>query len=135
MGEIFNDFREIDYTAPIAVLFGQELDGLSDAALDASDTHVVVPMTGLVESLNVSVAAAVILYEAQRQRQVAGMYDRLRLDEVTFDTRLFEWCQPKIAEYCRRKGIPYPALDNEGDPVGWSANGRLEFDRWAKDHR
>lgn len=109
------DFRAIDYTRPTAVLLGAELDGVTEEAATMADEHIVVPMQGLVASLNVSVAAAVILFEAQRQREAAGLYDRCRLDEATWRTTLFEWAQPQIAAWCRRRGVPYPALDEDGD--------------------
>ena len=111
------DFREVDYTAPCAVLMGAELWGVSRVAADQADGHIVVPMAGLVESLNVSVAAAVILFEAQRQRQAAGCYDAPRLDPDCYRRTLFEWLHPRIAEHCRAQGVDYPAIDDEGDPI------------------
>ena len=73
------DFRSIDYTAKVAVIVGAELLGPSPAALAEADEHVAIPMLGLGESVNVSVATAVILLEAQRQRAAAGFYARPRL--------------------------------------------------------
>ena len=70
------DFREIDYTRPTCILMGQEKTGISQEALDLADRDIIIPMIGMVQSLNVSVASALILYEAQRQRQNAGMYER-----------------------------------------------------------
>ena len=69
---------------------------------------------GHVASLNVSVAGAIILYEAARQREVAGLYDRCRLDPATYRELLFEWSYPAAARHCRARGIPYPDLDAEG---------------------
>jgi len=69
------DYRTVDYTVPCAVLLGNEKEGVSPAAAALADEHVVIPMLGMVQSLNVSVAAAVILFEAQRQRLAAGRYD------------------------------------------------------------
>jgi len=62
------DFRAIDYTKPTAILVGQEKHGIGEEALALADHHIVIPMVGMVQSLNVSVAAAAILYEAQRSR-------------------------------------------------------------------
>ena len=62
------DFREIDYTKPTAIILGQEKFGASDVAKELADQDIVIPMVGMVQSLNVSVANAVVLYEAQRQR-------------------------------------------------------------------
>ncbi len=105
------DFRELDYTRPTAFVLGAELDGLSPAALAAADHTVVVPMHGMVESLNVSVCAALLLYEAMRQREAAGMYDTPRLDAGTRQRLLFQWAWPRIARHCREQGLPYPPLD------------------------
>lgn len=108
------DFRSVDYTRPVAIIMGRELEGMPPAAADAADHHVTVPMAGLVESLNVSVAAAVILYEAQRQREAAGLYQQPRLDEAMRRCTLFEWMHPRIARYCREQGLAYPELDADG---------------------
>lgn len=67
------DFREIDYTRPTCILMGQEKTGITQEALDLADQDIIIPMIGMVQSLNVSVASALILYEAQRQRQNAGI--------------------------------------------------------------
>lgn len=114
------DFRRIDYTTPTAILLGQEKDGLSEAALAAADERIRIPLEGMVTSLNVSVATALILFEAQRQRRAAGLYDRSRLDPELFDATLFEWAYPELAEVCRRRDHPYPRLDDDGrilDPI------------------
>lgn len=117
------DFREVDYTRPCALVLGAELLGVSETALKLADQHVYVPLKGMVGSLNVSVAAAVILFEAERQRRLAGLYDESRLETERFEHLLFEWAWPKIASYCRRHGTPYPALNEAGDIVGtnWRA--------------
>lgn len=112
------DFREIDYTKPTAIIVGQERDGISDEALAHADQHIIIPMEGMVQSLNVSVAAALILYEAQRQRELADMYQANDdLDKGVKHTLLFEGCHPIIAKQCRLKGLPYPELDEEGEIV------------------
>ena len=66
-------------------------------------------------SLNVSVANAVLLYEAQRQRHAAGCYDHSHLDPEVSRIKLFEWLYPGIAAWCRARGRPYPPLDEEGE--------------------
>jgi len=111
-------FREADYTRPTAFLLGNEDLGLSPEALAVADERVAIPMTGLGTSLNVSVAAALLLFEAQRQRQAAGLYTTCRLDRETYERTLFEWTQPQVAAHCRRLGAPYPALDGDGEIVG-----------------
>lgn len=112
------DFRAVDYTRPAAILLGTELDGLSEAAVAAADRQVAVPMHGAVASLNVSVAAAVILYEAERQRAGAGLYDECRLPDDVARRTLFEWAYPRVAAICRRQGVAYPELDAGGQIVG-----------------
>ena len=59
---------ECDYTGPVAIVMGSEEDGISSEYLKISDEVVAIPLTGEVQSLNVSVAAGIILYEAIRQR-------------------------------------------------------------------
>jgi tRNA (guanosine-2'-O-)-methyltransferase len=112
------DFRDADYTRPTAILLGQEKEGLTAAAVAGADRRIAVPMLGMVASLNVSVAAALILFEAQRQRAAAGLYDRSRLDAETYRATLFEWVYPVLAERCRRRGVPYPDLADDGELRG-----------------
>jgi tRNA (guanosine-2'-O-)-methyltransferase len=109
------DFRAADYTRPTALLLGTELEGLSPETRAGADATVQIPMLGAVTSLNVSVAAAVILFEAQRQRQAAGLYDQCRLDDDLARRTLFEWAYPRIAGLCRRRGVDYPRLGPEGE--------------------
>ena len=111
-------YREIDYTRPAALLLGAEKRGVSELAAAYVDHHVTIPMMGMVSSLNVSVACALILFEAQRQRLAAGLYDHSRLSEADYRRSLFEWTQPRIARYCRDKGLDYPELDQEGSISG-----------------
>ncbi|HUH13305.1 MAG TPA: tRNA (guanosine(18)-2'-O)-methyltransferase TrmH [Longimicrobiales bacterium] len=117
-GEDAPAFRDVDYTGPTALLFGNELDGLSAEGLAGADGRVRIPMLGMVRSLNVSVAAGLLLYEAERQRTAAGLYERSRLDPATFQRTLFEWLHPRLAAHCRRRGVPYPALGEEGELLG-----------------
>lgn len=112
------DFRAADLTRPTAILLGQERDGVTAEAAARADGWVVVPMRGMVASLNVSVAAAVLLYEAERQRTAAGMYERRRLDDETYRRTLFEWAYPGHAERCRRAGVGYPELGEDGEILG-----------------
>ena len=62
--------HNVDFTPPMALLMGGEGAGLPDTLIAAADTRVSIPMRGGIESLNAAVAAAVLLYEAQRQRQL-----------------------------------------------------------------
>ncbi|MEH6451887.1 MAG: tRNA (guanosine(18)-2'-O)-methyltransferase TrmH [Psychromonas sp.] len=120
------DFREVDYTKPTAILMGQEKHGISEEALALADQDVIIPMVGMCQSLNVSVASALILYEAQRQRELAGMYaGECRLPEEEAHRILFEGGHPIFTKLCKQKNLPYPALDEEGqidaDAQWWSA--------------
>ncbi|MEH2922121.1 tRNA (guanosine(18)-2'-O)-methyltransferase TrmH [Samsonia erythrinae] len=121
------DFREIDYTRPTCILLGQEKTGITAEALKLADRDIIIPMTGMVQSLNVSVASALILYEAQRQRQIAGMYQRENcpLNEEEQQRLLFEGGYPVLARVAKRKGLPRPYIDHHGQIVAdapwWAA--------------
>ncbi|WP_299008239.1 tRNA (guanosine(18)-2'-O)-methyltransferase TrmH [uncultured Shewanella sp.] len=115
--ETAKDFREIDYTRPTVVLLGNERDGVSEEGIACADQHIIIPMQGMVQSLNVSVAAALVMYEAQRQRQAAGMYGECKLDNEYCQTKLFEQGHPIYAKACKRKNLPYPAIDDKGQIV------------------
>jgi len=65
---------ELDLTQPVALLFGNERDGISEETLAYTDGNFLIPQMGMAESLNISVACAVSLYEAYRQRQKKGFY-------------------------------------------------------------
>ena len=81
----------LDLTRPTAMVFGNEQRGASDDAVALADGTVYIPMMGMVESLNISVACAVTLYEALRQRLAAGCYDAPRLDEAELQSLTQEW--------------------------------------------
>ena len=65
---------ELDLTNSVALLFGNEKDGVSEEALAYSTGNFIIPQMGMVQSLNISVACAVTIYEAFRQRDAKGMY-------------------------------------------------------------
>jgi tRNA (guanosine-2'-O-)-methyltransferase len=109
------DFREVDYTRPTALLLGAEKAGVSAAGIARADYCVTIPMVGMVRSYNVAVAAGIILTEAQRQRQRAGMYRRPRIDEATYRRLFFEWGHPAVTRFCQERLLDYPALDEEGE--------------------
>ncbi len=115
LSERSRDFRELDYRGPVAIVMGTEKFGVSAAACAAADGEIHIPMLGMVASLNVSVAAAVILYEAQRQREQAGLYDRPRLSPERYQALLFRWGYPRLAARYDALGLPYPELDEEGN--------------------
>lgn len=108
------DYREVDYTKPTAIVMGTELEGICDETAKIVDKHIIVPMQGMVASLNVSVASAVILFEAQKQRLEAGMYNTRSMHDTRYEKLLFEWSYPRIARMYREKNEPYPELDDNG---------------------
>jgi tRNA (guanosine-2'-O-)-methyltransferase len=110
------DYRDVDYVRPTAILFGNERSGVSERAAARADAHVVIPMLGMVRSLNVSVAAAVLLFEAQRQRRAAGRYDRPALSARARNDLAFRWLYPQEAERRAADGEPVPWLDEDGRP-------------------
>lgn len=112
------DYREIDYTTPTALVVGTELFGVSEQALSLCDGQVMIPMMGMTQSLNVSVACAIVLYEAMRQRDRAGLYGISRLDEATARVQRFEWLHPVVARFCRERNLDYPELDESGEIIG-----------------
>lgn len=109
-------YRDIDFTKPTTIIMGAEKWGVSEEIANLADHHVIVPMHGLVESLNVSVAAAIILFELERQRDLAGMY-KLKTPEQLCKKQIFEWMQPKMAKLCNLNHWKYPEIDEDGDMV------------------
>lgn len=109
------DFRSIDYTKPTCILVGSELVGVSDEAAELADEHVIIPMVGMVQSLNVSVATALILYEAQRQRSNANMYGECKIPQAEVDEICFKALHPTITKFCDKHQIRYPKMDEFGD--------------------
>lgn len=61
-------YHTVDYTKPSALVMGTESTGLSDLWVEASTTNIIIPMNGRIDSMNVSTAAAVVVFEARRQR-------------------------------------------------------------------
>ncbi len=82
---------DLDLTEPVALVFGNEHNGVSDEARDYADENFLVPQVGMIESLNISVAVAVSVYEAYRQRKLAGMYENNNFSEKEFDNILNKW--------------------------------------------
>lgn len=80
-----------DFIKPTAVMLGNEHRGLDEELSSLCQAELTIPMMGMVQSLNVSVAAAVILHEALRQRQLAGMYDASRIEPQRFEQLRESW--------------------------------------------
>jgi tRNA (guanosine-2'-O-)-methyltransferase len=83
--------HDIDWTEPSAIIFGNEKRGVSSEMTSLADKNIQIPRFGMVESLNVSVATAVILFEACRQRIVAGKYPNSELEPEWLEQRLKDW--------------------------------------------
>lgn len=84
---------DLDLTEKIAFVLGNEHRGVSREMAELSDKTFFIPMRGMIQSLNVSVAGAVMLYEAQRQRHIKGMYDKSELPENELEALIDRWCE------------------------------------------
>jgi tRNA (guanosine-2'-O-)-methyltransferase len=81
----------INFLSPIALIFGNEHEGVSDEIRQMADGNFIIPQVGIIRSLNISVACAVTLYEAYRQKNAAGQYEQRTLPDEQFNTLLGEW--------------------------------------------
>jgi len=117
LGRGSDNYRHCDFTGPTAFLLGTEKWGLSEDAAQLVDQQLFIPMRGMVQSLNVSVAAATLLLEALRQRELAGMAPSRGegLTPERYRVVLFEWAYPEVAAWCREQGRAYPPLSKDGD--------------------
>ena len=84
---------DLDLTKPTAIVLGNEHKGISPEIKACAHKEVYIPMQGMVESLNVSVAAAIILYEGWRQRIMSGTYQSSSSDPETLEKIFLEWSQ------------------------------------------
>lgn len=82
---------EYDFTQPSAIIMGNEHSGVSPELTALVDDELYIPMYGMIQSFNVSVAAALILAEASRQRAAAGMYDQASYPPDEFAALLETW--------------------------------------------
>jgi tRNA (guanosine-2'-O-)-methyltransferase len=82
---------EIDFTQSIALIFGNEHSGVSDEIRALADGNFIIPQVGIIQSLNISVACAVTIYEAYRQKEAAGHYNQRRLNDRQFDLLSKDW--------------------------------------------
>ncbi|HNE27917.1 MAG TPA: RNA methyltransferase [Saprospiraceae bacterium] len=90
LGEHSESLYALDLTQPTALLFGNEDEGISAEALAMADGNFLIPQAGFAESLNISVACAVSLFEARRQRAEKGFYDRHPKFSEAEQEQLFE---------------------------------------------
>ena len=82
---------EADLTGRLALVFGNERDGVSEELMAMSDGNFIIPQVGMIRSLNISVACAVTLYEAYRQKHAAGQYNQQRLTANEYSLLSKQW--------------------------------------------
>ncbi|MDE3057963.1 MAG: RNA methyltransferase [Bacteroidota bacterium] len=82
-----------DLASPIALVFGNEHSGVSEEAAALADAKVMIPMVGMIQSLNVSVACGVCLFEALRQRLQAGKYEKPSFPQKQLHALYGEWLE------------------------------------------
>lgn len=87
------DPSKVDLTQPVAIVLGNEHDGVSKELLKAADANVLLPMVGFVQSFNISVAAALLLYEAYRQREGEGMYEEAQMKKGERARLMKKWSE------------------------------------------
>lgn len=85
------ELHSIDFTGKIALIFGNEHDGVSDEIRSMADGNFIIPQAGIIKSLNISVACAVTLYEAFRQKAIAGHYHGRKLSDSDYQQLLAQW--------------------------------------------
>jgi tRNA (guanosine-2'-O-)-methyltransferase len=85
------ELYDIDFTQSIALVFGNEHDGVSEEAQKLSDGNFMIPQMGMIKSLNISVACAVTIYEALRQKKNAGHYDTANVSYPEANTLRSLW--------------------------------------------
>ncbi len=85
------DLYAVDLCKSIALVFGNEHSGVSDEIRALADGNFVIPQTGIIRSLNISVACAVTLYEAFRQKNAAGHYNQRKLSDARYNGLIKEW--------------------------------------------
>lgn len=85
------DLYAVDLTKSIALIFGNEHSGVSEEIRALADGNFIIPQAGIIRSLNISVACAVTMYEAFRQKTNAGHYNQQKLDNVRYKSLMEEW--------------------------------------------
>jgi tRNA (guanosine-2'-O-)-methyltransferase len=82
---------DIDFTDSVALVFGNEHDGVSEETIAMADGNFIIPQLGFIQSLNISVACAVSIYEAHRQKFAAGHYNEQSMTKERQDALLRDW--------------------------------------------
>jgi tRNA (guanosine-2'-O-)-methyltransferase len=82
---------DIDFTRPVALVFGNEHDGVSEEIRALADGNFAIPQVGMTRSLNISVACAISLYEAFRQKKGVGHYDKINIPDAVYQNLWKVW--------------------------------------------
>jgi len=98
------EIYDIDFTDSVALVFGNEHDGVTEEFRKLADGNFIIPQMGIIQSLNISVACAVSIYEALRQKKVAGHYDQASLPKEQMDSLLTQW---GVEELTPENYVPY----------------------------
>ena len=111
------DYRKLDFTQNTCFILGAEKWGLSEDLISEVDECIYIPMYGMVQSLNVSVAASILLFEAIRQRDRRGLLPKNGegIEKEKYEKTLFEWAYPKKKDYYIENGYKYPEIDENGE--------------------
>ena len=117
LNERSTDYRNFDYSENTCFVLGAEKWGLSDQLISKVDESIFIPMSGMVQSLNVSVAASILLFEAIRQRERKGLLplNGEGLSAEEYEKTLFEWSYPELGSIYRKSGNKYPTLNQYGE--------------------
>ena len=83
--------HQLNLTEPVALVFGNEHTGVSEEIIAMADGNFIIPQVGIIKSLNISVACAVSLYEAYRQKKNAAHYDNVKLEVAQLVKLRDEW--------------------------------------------
>lgn len=94
LGENSKDLYSVDLTGSMALVFGNETFGVSEHVRKFADGEFIIPQVGIIKSLNISVACAVTLYEAFRQKSKKGHYQNPRLPGKQYDDLRKQWKLP-----------------------------------------
>ncbi len=131
LGEQSTELYHLDLTQPTALLFGNEDEGVSAEALAMADGNFLIPQAGFAESLNISVACAVSLFEARRQRALAGFYtDKPRFTPEQQEHLYSRWKKMLVGKsWLRQYATP---VDKDSAPL---LPVFVERDEQAPDHK
>ena len=110
LGQDSVDLYQLDLTQSVALLFDNEKDGLTAEAMTHADGNFIIPQVGMAKSLNISVACAVSLYEAYRQRSLNGNYTGQDLEESQRSSLLSKYLDLHDADSV---GYKIPRIDTE----------------------